>query len=345
MNKNEYILSIVIPIYNGEKFLHQTLNTLIRQLNNNIEVVLIDDGSVDDSLSICKQYQNKYNNFVIYSQSNSGICQSRNLGIKKANGKYIIFIDQDDKLLDSSLNNLIDAINQYKTNIVIASKIFTEIDENGDIIKRNIYQYSNDKIDDKNRILNLILNFNNDCIASHIWNCIYDREFLIDNNIMFDSYFKMGYEDLAFNIEVIYKSEKVGISSKIVYEYMRNANTSTSKKINVNIYQDNFYLLSKIYNILKSDLIELVRVNDFILFSIRTMNSCYRASNKYINKSDLKKYIEVFFHFVNSLRVKNNKIYSKPNINRFYFIYLKLENKIIQKNWKKIYIFLLKFFL
>lgn len=91
-------LSIIVPVYNVEKYVRNCLDSLVNQTNNNYEIILIDDGSKDDSLSICQQYSDKYDFVSCYHQSNQGPGAARNLGLKYAKGEFITFVDADDTI-------------------------------------------------------------------------------------------------------------------------------------------------------------------------------------------------------------------------------------------------------
>ena len=97
MKKNSILISIIIPVYNVEEYVFECLKSVLEQINDNVEVIIIDDGSTDDSLKICKQTVSEFNGHIhIYSQNNRGLSATRNRGVNLANGKYIMFVDSDD---------------------------------------------------------------------------------------------------------------------------------------------------------------------------------------------------------------------------------------------------------
>ena len=104
-------LSIIIPVYNVEKYLSICLDSVLAQDLKNIEVIMVDDGSTDNSGEICDKYSNKYSNFIAIHQKNKGLSGARNTGIKKSKGEFLMFIDSDDFInknvsLNSIVNNL-----------------------------------------------------------------------------------------------------------------------------------------------------------------------------------------------------------------------------------------------
>lgn len=98
--------SIIIPIYNAEKWLKECLDSVKKQTYNNFEVIMVDDGSKDESAKIACQYTNEDDRFVLYQQSNAGASAARNLALTKARGDYIVFIDSDDKVDEAYLEEL-----------------------------------------------------------------------------------------------------------------------------------------------------------------------------------------------------------------------------------------------
>lgn len=91
-------LSIIIPVYNCESFLETCLNSIVSEMNELIELILINDGSIDGSGEICEKYSNQYENIIYFLKNNTGVSDTRNVGINSAQGEYIIFVDSDDFL-------------------------------------------------------------------------------------------------------------------------------------------------------------------------------------------------------------------------------------------------------
>lgn len=130
----EYDLTILIPVYNAENFLEGTIESVISQKleNKTYEVILLNDGSEDNSEEICKKYTNLYNNFRYYKHENSGVSYTRNRGLDLANGKYILFLDADDLLAQNTLESVINTFNYYN--------------EDSDILAYPLYRKVNDYI-------------------------------------------------------------------------------------------------------------------------------------------------------------------------------------------------------
>lgn len=115
--KRMYKLSVIVPIYNGEKYLRECINSILTQTLPDFELVLVDDGSTDSSATICDEYAAKHSNVQVYHKQNEGINQTRKYGVSKAQGEWVAFCDQDDSMPDYALEALWDK--HEETDIVI----------------------------------------------------------------------------------------------------------------------------------------------------------------------------------------------------------------------------------
>lgn len=127
---NSSLVSIIIPVYNAEKYLRNCLDSVLRQTYKNYECLLIDDGSTDNSLSICLDYQNKDDRFRTYHKENGGVSSARNDGLRNAKGVFIYFADSDDELFDDTLEYL---ISKMKPEIDLVFGGFESINSDGKV--------------------------------------------------------------------------------------------------------------------------------------------------------------------------------------------------------------------
>ena len=120
-------LSIIIPVYNVERYLPECIERLIFQIDNSCEVILVNDGSTDGSSLLCQKYSSVYHNFKLINQKNMGLSRARNAGIKVANGEYLLFLDSDDYLVDDAIDVILKCINNNEADILfIRSKSFID---------------------------------------------------------------------------------------------------------------------------------------------------------------------------------------------------------------------------
>ena len=117
MNK---LISIIMPVYNAEKYLNRSIESIMNQTYNNIEIILVNDGSTDNSLEICTSYQEKDNRIKLINQANKGVSFARNKGIDEATGDYIMFIDSDDYVEKNMIEDMVSKITEDDIDLVIS---------------------------------------------------------------------------------------------------------------------------------------------------------------------------------------------------------------------------------
>lgn len=217
-------VSIIIPIYNREKFLNICLDSVLNQSYKNLEIILVNDGSTDDSEKICLNYKKKDKRIKYIKQKNKGVSEARNVALNASNGNFISFIDSDDyvdkdyikKLVNVLVDNDVDlAICNY--NVVCNNESITGIKK----IKSGKYN--------KNYYIENIVHLHK--FEGYLWNKMYKRSLLIDDNgkfIQFDKDLKIR-EDLYYNLEVSKKINNVYYIDKCLYFYIQHNNNSLKK--------------------------------------------------------------------------------------------------------------------
>lgn len=208
------LLTLVVPIYNMEKYLQKCLESIVENLkeNNDIEVLLINDGSNDASEDICKEFIKKQNNLKYIKKLNTGCSDTRNLGIKLSKGEYICFIDSDDFIKKDYIKNIKKVLETKKDLILFGHEIFEENYYKKTIripkaikTKKDLYKQS---------------------LFSSSCNKVYRVDIIKQNNIYFPINTHMG-EDLAFNCKYILFVEEFYILKKVLYCY-KNFNGVTN---------------------------------------------------------------------------------------------------------------------
>lgn len=211
----DYKISVIIPCYNCEKFIDKTIKSLIKQnfKFSDIQVLLINDGSIDNTEKICKEYESKYENIEYYKQKNSGVSFARNNGIDKAKGKYILFLDSDDYLSRFSLKNLYNFFERHYNEVdLVTYPIFYNTD--GRISRRKNYVKYKTGIYD----LEKEYHFNQSTINIMIKN---------DKNLpRFDVNMKLA-EDQKFNTQILLKKKKIGLVKSAIYFYRKSVGVTS----------------------------------------------------------------------------------------------------------------------
>ncbi len=202
-------VSIIVPIYNTFRYLEECLDSLVKQTYPNIEIILVNDGSTDDSVKVIQEYQKKYNNIVAININNHGQGHARNLGLKKATGEYITFVDSDDYI---SLDMISKMVNNLQDSDVVVCDMYEVINQQN-IYYHNHFNFKNDQI-------NFMLS-NPGPVAK-----LYRKDILKDVLFMEDVY----YEDLAFTVKLSLNVKKVRYLEEALYYYNIHQDSTMRKK-------------------------------------------------------------------------------------------------------------------
>lgn len=230
MEQKTPLVSVIIPVYNTGESALSLLDDIENNTYKNIEIILIDDGSSDDSVKILKKYISEHKGLKIklITQKNSGPSGARNSGIKISHGEYIIFIDSDDNIKKDHIKNLVNAICDPNTDLAICGIKIHYLESNSNSIDgiRSIKKQGKNETR-ANFILRLLLSDGRFYVST---NKIYRREIIQQNQLKFDE--KMNFaEDLKFNLYyVIYASGDIKFIQKATYVYKFGTETSTVKK-------------------------------------------------------------------------------------------------------------------
>lgn len=227
-------VSVIIPVYNTEKYLAACINSILQQVNVSLEIILVDDGSTDLSASICDNYAKSYNNIRAIHIPNSGPATAKNEGLKYAQGSYIALTDSDDKMEPQMLHKMISAGYKHDADIICCN--YVQIDEQGNVSHMNStnLQYV------LNHEEGLIHFFSKDKIYSQCWTKLYKRQMLVDYHIENDPGLRTD-EDFIFNIRAFTKAKTTVIVDEPLYEYTHRENSLAHAyfKENISQYIDN----------------------------------------------------------------------------------------------------------
>ena len=212
----KYDISIVIPVYNNEKYIDKCLSSIFKQNYdiNRIQIIMINDGSSDNSFSVMKKYESK--NIIVIDKKNSGVSDTRNIGMKHALGKYIMFLDSDDYISKNTCKNI---FNLFEKNYDDIDLITYPIiyDKNGKYSKHPRYSklyYKGTGVYDLTKDYNLLQATINVCIKNNF-----------EDNELFD--IKQNFsEDERFNTKILMKKKKIGFCNEAVYYYRRHVGTA-----------------------------------------------------------------------------------------------------------------------
>lgn len=205
-------VSIILPVYNAEKTIATTIESILAQTTNDYKLIIINDGSVDKTDEICRNYADKNEEIIEYhSISNKGVSNARNLGIEYSDTKYIMFIDSDDLYKEDMLKKMIEQIEDEEVDLVTCGYV-RKILANGRERNTSLpYMLTQNKIE-------YIEKLQAKSLFNQIWNKIYKLEIIKNNNIKFNCNISIG-EDLRFNLNYINNSRKMIFLDDLLYVY------------------------------------------------------------------------------------------------------------------------------
>lgn len=224
----EYKVSVIVPVYNVEQYLDDCVGSLINQKYgfSKIEVILVNDGSTDNSLEICTKYANKYDNVKVIDKKNGGLSDARNYGFKASHGKYIMFLDSDDLVNDESLLYLTEFLDNHKEVDFVISRVRM-------FEKTNKWHYLDYRFNGNKTIADTQKDIK--YVQYHATGVLFRREAIL--NTEFSTKVKIG-EDMHFMSRLLFKNHLFGIEKRsILYYRKRQSNDSiVQKQVNNKYY-------------------------------------------------------------------------------------------------------------
>lgn len=276
------ILSIIVPVYNVRLYLEECINSIVSQLNEEMELILVNDGSNDGSELLCDRFAKEHNSIKVIHQKNLGQSVARNNGIKIATGKYVQFIDSDDVLSAEAINKIFFAIKHFKTDVVLLNYTYGESASSIDPIYRKGAYFKklvNGKMD-----LFLSSMFRKIIYSVPPWRTIVSRSLIEENSLYF--YEGIYHEDSLWSPLVHMKMKTAYVIEEPVYHYRINRPGNTTKSKDYARLSHDFIVVSleliKEINTLKGDVIrtKFIRKNISKCFLYGLMYaSCLSSEN------------------------------------------------------------------
>ena len=304
-------VSVIVPVYNSEKYLDKCVSSLINQTYDNLEIIFINDGSRDNSLKVLKKYEKMDDRIIVINKKNSGVSDSRNIGINHSSGEYIMFVDSDDWLeknaVEIAIHNICDN-DILRFSHYLCDEVQRKIKNNNDDIYSgvDVVVANNEDI-----IKNLIENKT----EGHLWNYLFRSSIIRDNCIYFDK--TLFYqEDVLFLVEYFLRVKSMRVISDSLYNYFENTNSTTH---NVTSSVKN---LCSIWNIRKKILV-ILENNNMVKFK------------KNLEQRFLNLQLEYFIKFYKEMSIGdfNSNFRRIANSNRLYYRQL-LDEKYLNKKWQ-----------
>lgn len=295
------LVSILMPVYNACEYLEETVDSILNQTYEEFELVIVNDGSSDNTEVICNRLKEKDDRIIVIHKENTGVSDTRNIALDNAKGKYIAFIDSDDLVHKDYLKTLLSSMEKSNGQLAVCGFKQRKISANGQVkeLSRVFCPKEVIAIED---MKDLIMDFWNSGLLNPLWNKLYSREIIEENNIRFKEDVEIG-EDFIFNLQYFKKIKNICFSKKELYYYIRRNNNSITHQYIDNMYEKGLEIHSLLEDFLKD------------------MNF-YNSKNKYVLYGN--HLMAVFLDFLNlfhkdcKLTLKQKKQYIKAIVNREY---------------------------
>lgn len=292
-------ISVVVPVYNTERYLRRCLDSILNQTLREIEVIIVNDESPDNSHKIIEEYKLKDSRIKVINKKNGGISSARNTGIEYANGKYIIHIDSDDWIEQNYFKDMFFRAKKDDLDIVV-SDFWLDYD-NGETEYRNDLKILDKEIIDAKKYSDIFFKGE---IYTAIWNKMYKTKLYKENKIFYPQGMSLG-EDLLVNILLALKSKKIGKINKAYLHYIQNISSTTKYNPTKKIYE-----LISIFKLLA----EKVQLENYNQLDINTTEIMHLNKLIFDRNYDFKdKFYKLAFEYYCSLLKKEFKFnrYSK----------------------------------
>lgn len=229
----EHLISIIVPVYNVENKIRRCLDCLVNQSYKNIEIILVNDGSTDDSGAICDRYAAGDERVRVIHKKNGGVSSARNRGLDEASGLYIMFVDSDDYIEKNACEVMIDAIEKYGVDLIVAS--YNTV-YNGKVMRHICPEKVYSRVSDIKEDFRLIYM---DCFLNSPWNKLFKKQFItkrFDENMRY-------FEDYYFVLDYIDNIRSLATTDIPLYYYIEDIGNSLTKVFR----EDTFDVFPKIY--------------------------------------------------------------------------------------------------
>lgn len=319
-------VSIIVPVYNVEKYLERCINSLTNQSLKDIEIILVDDSSTDSSLEICQKKALEDSRIKVIHKQNEGAGRARNTALEVANGKYIGFVDSDDYIREDMFKTLYEKAEKYNSDLVMSGVLFVDGNmfcQDGECVRKVYFDADTHFSGEQLKELKMGVvgatpeDYDDSKYGMSIWKNLFKHEIIKKNNLAFQSEREMLSEDALFMIDYISCIKKATGIGEAFYNYCRNGE-SISKSYKKDRFQKSLVFVNEVEKRFKKDINPLeyeIYIYRFwqamcrVLCSQEIMN----ANDNNIKYSELKKKLqEVCTHSLTSKALKSYPICKLP---------------------------------
>jgi glycosyltransferase involved in cell wall biosynthesis len=246
---NNSLVSVVVPIYNVEKYLVKCIDSILNQTYSNLEIILVNDGSPDDCQKICKKYSGLDRRVKVMHKDNGGLSDARNFGLRYATGQYVIFIDADDYIENKLVENAVQEIKKNNADIIIWGYFVDFVDSDEKLLntivripRQQVYESSDNNFEISTDLIGFL---------GYAWNKMYKTQYLKINNMEFEKGLSL-VEDIVFNAKVLSNCEKIVFIEEPYVHYIQRPRETLGAKYYPNYFELKKRSLSSVDNILSS---------------------------------------------------------------------------------------------
>lgn len=306
-------LSIIVPIYNAEKYLGDTIQSLLKQTYTDFEILLVDDGSTDNSLKICNIFAELDKRIKVIHKDNGGVSSARNSGLVKAVGQYIAFVDADDLIEPDMYRLLIKSLEHSSADVAMCGIVTETVYKIPNSITVKDYQIVYDKP------LKLLLD--ETLGTGYVWNKVFRNSSI--GSIRFDEAIVYS-EDQLFITEVLMRCNAIVLLPQILYHYMQHQDSLSWQDGNYGIWQGNFRARKRIYQMILSQESEGILQKYVFEEYVKAILACIRYTIKYREEAEYHRIMEKYGLTINKyLRSANlpfGKIWEYKTYTKSYLI-------------------------
>lgn len=244
--------SVVIPVYNAAHTIRRCVESIVSNTFKDVEVILIEDGSADDSWKVCSELAEEFPNVIaLHNEKNSGVSYTRNRGLECANGQYTMFVDSDDWVAPNYYETFAGVLEQYNSQFAICGYVNHDEKQNGRIDEFKWEGFVGEKVVDLPSVLKELYD---DCLLQQLWNKVFITSVIKENNIRFDESISIG-EDFRFILEYLKASgiETVVLINYALYHYMRDQDGSLMYRVGYESVEEPLKNLKKLYELMGLD--------------------------------------------------------------------------------------------
>ncbi len=322
-------ISVIIPVYNAENFLLKCIESVLGQTFADFELILVNDGSKDNSLQICKEYSLKDDRIVVIDKKNGGAASARNKGLDVAKGNYVVFIDSDDYVDNQYLEKLYQAVKQNDADMAVCSLVvFKGQEQNKYVNEDKVYSQKDYVLDCFNGNIKDITAFG-PCMK------IISLKIIKDDDIRFPEGYKLS-EDRIFNLLIMDKLKKVVTISYVGYYYVDNVNSLTHNRRDDYIVQNIIQAETCFWNKAERLFESLGLISEYKNFIFNKRLRAFLAFDSFIVNSRKAVKIKKKVLYNEAFLVINDKMieeYPRKGIFKILFWGLKRKSQFVVRAW------------